>query len=700
MSDEPTLSSKVLNFVLNFIKQETEALRHSLDNMNVVTPRPAEWHHIPPLLRFKIEGLPDRNHQLSHLLSYSPVLIPPSVYLHFFHEANAGATSQMLLLRRLVFHRRFVECWQIFSAITSLNDMDEFLDVVFEELAKNHHEQLGMYELLAAMDRTIHNQTLTTFIVESVCHRKSVLREDIDKFLEYERALPAQPTYDVSHPSPVYRAFAYRRWFPERPAEVGNALSGDTAVSRLPGVVAFVLNSSNTYLRDSSPAKLPMYIFQGRRLCLNDHDILAILPHASNDASLHILLRRSYQQLAHSPFIINHVVSHVRHIPTLASLAIHYSKLLSNETICDVMLRLGAEDLKKFMARLRGLPSTRASSLAQHLRAQPLTSEEVARLVPILNTFPFQQVVPHLLRQVTSQEHITSLAQLTLRAPSILELYRRHVAVGVDTTFVPTLFHKLLHACWKPEVILNRPCDHPAESVDPFHRLYRFATPTERANLHNHIRAFAQTTSLLPATSIAECLNSIHAFMQSPVYTFVSTAIGRDYILEGLVADVMRFAFRGCENPQDGIYKLRDILNSLSFNSKNAQSAVYRYMIRENPHQCISILHTYKDRKSFLRTTIMEAIMSGVLTSPKLPDLDKLALFKHFRQVHMDLGYKNSLKPRNVIELVNLLIRIHKADPSGSPESLRWILAYAKDKRVPRHIAEKWAQSLRIRWSK
>ncbi|KAK7679372.1 hypothetical protein QCA50_017589 [Cerrena zonata] len=236
--------------------------------------------------------------------------------------------------------------------------------------------------------------------------------------------------------------------------------------------------------------------------------------------------------------------------------------------------------------------------------------------------------------------------------------------------FMGPFFQRLLQRCWNKNTILQRISDPSTvtKSSDPFHTLYGNTSEAEKAKLHNTIRAFAQTLSLLNAEEIGLALNSINSFMHSDKFTFVNTQIGKKYVMDQLLYDTTRFIDRAhIKSPKQGVVKVRNILFKLNFDARIAQCST-----------------------TTVRNDMMQDIMLGILTTHRLNGMDKLQLFEQFRKESMDSGFAISLKPRTIVKLIELIIDVTEKDPNKSLGSISWVLRYASDKKVPFDIIQSW----------
>lgn len=719
------LGSKLSSFVINFLKQESQLIRQYIDEPAVSETAPST--DLDPVIRRKLEQIPDKKARLDHLLTYNPILIPVHIYkLHYEDTDGVEHPAKMLYIRRLAFHSEFEECWRVGleDNLTSLNDIEEFLDVVADELEKTRNTKIGFWRLILASEKYVPSQSIRGPVLESMVYRWKTSLAEINEFTDFIQRLSGTEPADVPRlmeserdslqSNVMYRVFLYRKLREIRSTLI-NMVREDSEVYTIPGFLSFFLSNSipslplspspasirSNYIPKTSndSAVLKSVVFSGKNFAANDHDILSVCQIPVKANSLYIFFHRNFDEKGskNAVFITNYILSRIVHrdIHTAALLTIKYYKLVNIETLQHMLAVLfrqaPPQHFDTLMKRLRkNSPVKNNIVIGNFIESQNnLDPELVYQLVKIMNHCGFVNQVDRLLKgnQQLNQELLDKLAILRLPRRVLLEIGRIGLLqLHSPPSFVNQLFHQLLISCWNVDRIRSRESD--CQSLDPFHELYHKTTALEKAVFHNTIRAVSQTVSLLDAASISTKLNSLHKFVHSSLFTFTTSTIGRRYIMDRVLTEVMKFA-RG-----SGIIKMKDIIHGLTFSSPVAEQAIYKQLIQQSPSLCLDILPLYKDKKSQLNNGIIQGVMSGILTTPQLSEVQRLKLFESFRKQHTALGFRSTLKVGTVTELVDLLISITENDPAKSWNSLKWVIPYAHDKKVPKNIINQWEKKI------
>lgn len=720
------LGSKLSSFVISFLKQESQLIKQYIDEPAGAETAPSA--DLDPVIRTKLEQIPDKKARLNHLLTYNPILIPAPIYKQYFEDTDGVEhPAKMLYIRRLAFHSEFEECWRVVleDNLTSLNDIEEFLDVVADELEKTRNTKIGFWRLLLASEKYVSSQSIRGPVLESMVYRWKTSLAEINKFTDFILRLNGTEPADVPQfmesernllqSNAMYRVFYYRR-LREIQSLLISMVREDNEVYTIPGFLSFFLSnpipclplspspasikSNDIPIKSTHSAVLKSVIFSGKNFAANDHDILSVCQVPVKAYSLYIFFHRNFEEGSkNAVFITNYILSSIVHhdVDTAALLTIKYYKLVNIETLqhmLAVLFRQAPQHFNTLMKRLRNnSPVKNNIVIGNFIDSQTnLDPEQVYQLVKIMNHCGFVSQVDQLLKggRQLNQELLDKLVLLKLPRRALLEMGRiALLQLHSPPSFVNQLFHQLLISCWNIDKIRSR--ESACQSLDAFHELYHKTTSLEKAVFHNTIRAVAQTVSLLDAAAICTSLNSIHQFVHSSSFTFTTSAIGRRYIMDRVLTEVMKFV------RSSGIIKMKDIINGLTFSSPIAEQAIYKKLIQQSPSLCLDILPLYKDKKAQLSHGIVQGVMSGILTTPQLSEMQRLKLFESFRKQHTALGFRGTLKVGTVTELVDLLISITENDPAKSWDTLKWVIPYAHDKKVPRDIISRWEKKIDCR---
>lgn len=816
---------KLSSFVLNFLKQESQLLKQYIqepEDPGVST----NVSSLDPAIKKKLDQIADTQARFNHLLSYNPLLVPPSIYRKYYESIDSvDPSTKILYIRRLAFHSWFDECWKVVleTNLTSLSDIEEFLDIVTEELDKNQNVKLGFYQFLLASEDHIPNQSIQHAVLESMAYRFKMSLAEISEFSDFYHRLEGTEASEMANfmdsehkilqTNVVYRIFAYRK-LREIDSPLVGTIKEDTEVYSVLGFLSFFLSvpipcmylspspsnvtaraapkgvakgmgdhsqktdenrdrmgentqktiesiekrgeytelarniekfdrnsqelarsidiftrndqkqansiqkTANTPTKsninrsiDRTPNKEPTsansgrilgLVFGGRKFAANDADMLAVcqLPVASYP--LYIFFHRNYRGTRNAGFVTNYVASMVvDDVDTVAMLAIKHCKLLNTETlehILPLLFHQAPAQFGKVMKRLRHNSPVKNSIVVGRLidSLAPLDPELAYRLVATLGRCGFGSHIDAVVRdQVWTQDFYERVLAERVPRPVVLEIGRAAILqLGAPLALVDQVFERILQSCWNVARITARLDSDGASGggplVDPFHELYRKTTAAEKAAFHNGLRAFAQTLSLVDPPRACLVLNSLHRLVHSAQFAFLPapSPVGRRYLMDNLVGEVMRFA------QHSGIMAMRDILHGLEFTSSVAEEAVYKKLIQDTPALSLEILELYRDKKAQLGRGLVLGVMAGILTTPQLGPTQRLQLFESFRKQHAKLGYRGTLKVGTVTQLVNLLISVTENDPARSLDSLSWVLPYARDKNVPKHIIAVWEKKI------
>lgn len=760
-----TISNKLSNFVLEFIKQETDYLAQSIihdpyssqviksDNL----PYQHLYSNLDTNIQRRLEGIPDEYHRLVALLSYNHILIHPEIYMSHYGNIKTRLDDQIqkLLIRRLAAHGRFEECFKIFfeNQLSTLNDMEDFLDLVIGELEQKRNTDIGIYELLLACQSSALNQSSINSLVDSISYRNQYSNKKgfriIEILLELQavESIPELELFTISRKRDlsldnVLRMFKYRKHheliYSNKHVDeltkqnmlkaLVNEIYDDKPAFQTAGFLSLFISSTplglpqtptNENVNPIEPnillSVLYKAIFKDKKLSFNDYDALHLVRNCppQHFKNLYILLHRnSISKLHNSPYIISYfaaLLTSGKDLQTLYLFSSKYSSLINQETSLHILSKLfPTANFKSFVKRLYKNPKEKNTIIAQKFIEQLNHKISITQLGTLLATFvkdeglstQFDNILKMLNRDNFTTDEILHCLEglLDVSGPTrrqLLEIGRCALSRNNITNpeFMGPFFQRLLQRCWNKNTILQRISDPSTvtKSSDPFHTLYGNTSEAEKAKLHNTIRAFAQTLSLLNAEEIGLALNSINSFMHSDKFTFVNTQIGKKYVMDQLLYDTTRFIDRAhIKSPKQGVVKVRNILFKLNFDARIAQCALYRFIVKDDPHKCLQILNAYKGSTTTVRSDMMQDIMLGILTTHRLNGMDKLQLFEQFRKESMDSGFAISLKPRTIVKLIELIIDVTEKDPNKSLGSISWVLRYASDKKVPFDIIQSW----------
>lgn len=177
-----------------------------------------------------------------------------------------------------------------------------------------------------------------------------------------------------------------------------------------------------------------------------------------------------------------------------------------------------------------------------------------------------------------------------------------------------------------------------------------------------------------------------HATRPAPRFTLFLSEGGRRYIL----LKIMQYTMRSMYDAEPGLGAVRrmgSVLHRLAFDSRDAQSAIYHHMVKEQPRCCIQILQNYEKKKSHLVRPLMNAIEQGILESGQLSGEQRLRLFEEFQATKTSLNYQ--AKPSR--KTVMIWGKLAAQQPRRDEELMRQVVALAMQRRVPLKEIRNWS---------
>ena len=196
-------------------------------------------------------------------------------------------------------------------------------------------------------------------------------------------------------------------------------------------------------------------------------------------------------------------------------------------------------------------------------------------------------------------------------------------------------------------------------------------------------------------------MNLIHRYIFNPraESLLIQSEFGRNYILTKLLLYILQnidhqIPIPVTGIPKDAIFKMKNILIGLEFNSPECQAFIYQYLVKYNPKTSFQLIETYKDKKALLTNLMMRNIMQGILTSPTLTAQDKIQVYRQFRSIMSDLGYKSNHHSNTIIYLFELLHQLPEGDPNRNTDFIKAALKIAKKLHLPDSLIQEWSRKL------
>lgn len=679
---------------------------------------------LDPEIRRKVHNEVDDYNRFVLLLGCHPLTVHPEILMQYYCcLPNVASQDRRNLLKLLVFHGLWNQFWQVsVSDTTTLSDVEELVDLIYEQLSANNSSFLGIWQAVRAAREQTTNLGLFHSICEHIEYKFGVDKIVLTRFCEFVSMLDSVGELSELH---LFRKtqeldnVVLRAFFHQKTAEILSLhqdsdlmrsflqeILAETELFSSPGWVSFLLSFQSTrclaaeatplYQEPSFFGPLEKQLLHKRLGHYNDLDYLHLVQNLGpHDAYiLYISVCKNIKRgLVKSNFILNFplglsLAANNHELTTIVTKKLHKSLNI------DIWKQLlpGFLDDVAILKKLQNDQPERFTLLANWYLDKG--GEGVISLVQLAKSD--SKFVRRALKTLSSShetETLSSLVQIDFSAYNFLELWRfslRHGIVNEDTNLI---LDKVLHKTWNVEEFERRARNVNFQSTDDFRFYYGIASRKEKQALLHNIDAMAQAISQTEPEFTALVLNSLHHFVYSPQFTFVKSEVGKAYIFDRLVARSMHFIYRlKTSTPKKGVMIIRHILTKLKFNSITMQGSLFEYIVRDEPHIAIDILKTYSKNKSFLVNELMEAVVRGVLRTLKLDEGQRLEFFEHFRRRMTELGYKSKLSAKSTVLLGNLACKVAE---NGTREDLTWVIDLAHERGVPLAVVKNWSHRLR-----
>lgn len=140
-----------------------------------------------PNLSNELKRSIDFENKLFTILSYDPILIDPRIYLHYYDgiaslsfsssSISSETSLKKLYIERLLYHRKFHLCWQLFldscnnnnNNNNTLNELDEFLETIHNYLInKSGSYKFNLLDLIINLPQNINENNMLQQIIDSI----------------------------------------------------------------------------------------------------------------------------------------------------------------------------------------------------------------------------------------------------------------------------------------------------------------------------------------------------------------------------------------------------------------------------------------------------------------------------------------------------------------------------------------------------
>lgn len=266
----------------------------------------------------------------------------------------------------------------------------------------------------------------------------------------------------------------------------------------------------------------------------------------------------------------------------------------------------------------------------------------------------------------------------------------------LDAELISLLFGKILGRSLFFSKQSNIPYSFEMKIHNDFQKSYALASYQDKAKLHNSIRAFAQCISNLNVDEIVVVMNILNQAIFKDNFELIQSNLGRHYIFSNLTFDVMRFVYRSqIKSGSNGILKIAEIIKGFNFKSEIAQGFLYKSMVSKDSKQALNIFNHHMKNDGYVRRSLLRYILSGIFSSTRHSDKEKIELFYEFKSSLAKSGYDLKLQTVNVIELMNIIVKITKDSPNKSIQSIQTILNYADQHNIPPSVMRYWIDKLK-----
>lgn len=707
------VNSGLSRMLIRFIQNESQILRESMNiDESLETGPNIDLSKVSLSIRNQLDVQVDDYLRFLLLLTFHPINVPPQLILHYFLTIPAILPQERTdLLKFLIFHNLWYDFWLVaVSDATTMSDIEDIIDLVYECLVSNNNLQIGIWQVLAAAYLVTSNLGLLNTIIENAEYRLQLSKGSVDEFYNYLFSIQSAPNVNALKQilpekdlvsNLVHRAFYMRKMAALVPLEeVPTFLhSLDAELTRTPGFASLLLSSDGT---PQLLLRLATFFVADRKSHLNDLDYFCILKTSpSNMYPVYLSMCKNIKRgFVKSDNIISFLVDKSLKDPALTeTLANKFHRALSIEIWTQIIPVFISNNhiLRKFR---KNQPAKFQKVMDAFLAENSTLSDEtLLALIDVSEGHP--RIIRKLLRRLSPEpSNLHFLLSLDLSAYNLLEVVRyalRHQIVNSDTFL---LVDRILLQTWDVECLSRQASVAHSEQKqsntlhnDDFRMYYRASAEKDRQALLFNLQALAQTISLTPPSVMASILNGLKKFMDLDSMTFVKSPTGKAYIFDRLVARTMHFIYKNnIHTAKKGVMVIREVLSRLEFDSTVTQAALFEHIVYDDPGICIDILKNYRRNKAFLTTPLMEAIQIGILRSCKLSPAHRLDLFEKFRATMVELGFKSKMSARTMAKFGDLIFKV--GQDRGDTEGLGWVVTMGYDRGVPLKVIKNWSRKL------
>lgn len=711
-----SLKSKISKFITNFINQESQALKNSMNQR-----LDYEWEVQQSLeslsddLKIQLQSSIDNINKLYLLLSYNPLTIDPQLYFYYLDRIDTVIDPEYrnLLYKRLIFHQMYEKLWQIFhDSYTSINDIEDFLDFSVRELQALNNMSFGLLEFLLSCQTDYFQPHFKNLILETICFKLHLNRDLIDKCISIHNSLQNFQSIDdliqykqINKLNHIYINQIYLKKYVlimleeniSHSAIISKIMNEFGDITEFPGWLSLI----GPKFSACSFLNTDLYKFgldDGQeveiddRVRLNELDIIYMIRSqvCVNYDKIYDIYESSTKVSSLEKHIQNHLFSKLIHN---GSKEVFQAKLVEKGPILDEELlirglgRLLNEDnfsefeeiVLKLDTNVCGqiMKNVYRSAIENKLKVGKNLVSIFLQLIKISNklqhrNFSIRTILRYVNNDIFTREELIKFyeqifKQCQITSISILLEIMRSMIVRNDI-FEAKIFNYnfdlILEQTMKKKMIKLRPLPVGIKPNNDFDELYKTASPRERAKFHNCLRGIGQMVSLLNAQDICKIITMINHHIYhggdgdgdgDGGFAYTKSKYGRDYIYNNVIEEIMRFIEReNYDNPKLAIFKMRDILGGIECFAIPVRGYIFKIMVKEDPSKAIKLLQFYQNNKPSL-TNLIQYIILGIFQTNTLTKNEKILYFTDFLQELQLLGYRHKIRQSTGYELVKLL---------------------------------------------
>ncbi|CAI5757954.1 unnamed protein product [Candida verbasci] len=593
-----------------------------------------------PNLKSNLNKAVDYENKLYTLLLYDPILIDPKLYLFFYyHDVNRNETIKKLLIKRLVYHRQFKACWQIFmESYTSISDLDTFIETVDGVL----HSKFDFLDFILCMPLEDNHQFKQ--LVNTITY---IYKPDF----EIEEIIELWSQYSISPPlkddTIEYKIIYLKKMIDKDPEDVFYYISKYPEVLNYPGWTSLLPNQSTCKY---SPR--PKFEMTDTIKVLDETDTLNVLD--SVDPSKILQLTTSQNSI-----LINMIARRILKNPNPEAIDIlfNYSLLLNEKSLnllCSLaieynldLIKLPQKCLDKFESSLE--PQQYIQIIKSTNKNHKLCRKFIHSYAYIANSKDFQQLILS--------------AGSELNKITILEIFRAAILKSkiFDQLVIIPIFNILITKSIKGSTgyQLNR-------------------------SLNFVLDCFCQSISLADSKDIAKILDILSDYIQSEKFNYDVNF--KRHILERIINRVIEFVIFTTRK-EDALIVIQGVKDNLRANKWYFRKWIIMKLIIDDHKNAMRLIKFYQEDK-FILSKYHSYFISGILQNRKLKLREKFELIDRLKKKYEELKLENKLKDKHYLTIATQLY-IFKKNKELDMDSIRWFCKEFKDSKKFREVIKR-----------